>query len=110
LTSLQAGAWTPLPRTRSLTESKVRSSRLSPSSILPFHHLSSRQDHIHKRREGESDLRDIKLEYLVLVLLDLVNMLVKALQAVLSLERSGLVAFRFRASLNRGRGIFPWHG
>ena len=41
---------------------------------------------------------DIKFEYLVLVLLDLVNMLAEVLETILSFERSGLVAIRFLAS------------
>jgi hypothetical protein len=55
--------------------------------------------------EKESHLRDIKFEYLVLVL-DLANMLVQDLQNVLSFERSGLVAIRFLVSPNLGPGIF----
>jgi hypothetical protein len=56
--------------------------------------------------EKESHLRDIKFEYLVLVLLGLANMLVQVLQTVLSFERSGLVAIRILVSPNLGRGIF----
>jgi hypothetical protein len=56
--------------------------------------------------EKESHLHDIKFEYLVLVVLDVVNMLVQVLQTVLSFECSGLVAIRFLASANLGRGIF----
>ena len=56
--------------------------------------------------ERESHLHDIKFEYLVLVLLDLVNMFVQVLQTVLSFERSGFVAIRFLVSPNLGRGIF----
>ena len=55
--------------------------------------------------EKESHLRDIKFEYLVLVL-DLANMLVQDLQNVLSFERSGLVAIRFLVSPNLDPGIF----
>jgi hypothetical protein len=56
--------------------------------------------------EKESHLRGIKFEDLVLVILNLVNMLVQVLQTVLSFERSRLVAIRFLASANLGRGIF----
>jgi hypothetical protein len=58
-----------------------------------------------QRREEESDLRDIKFEYLVLILLNLVNMLVEALETVLSFEQFGLVTVRIRASPNLGRGV-----